>query len=47
MAENPYQSGKLNIPGTAEIKAIHPAPQSAEKPVVMTGTDLRGGKGSK
>jgi len=47
MAENEYLNGKLNVGPTAQIQAIHSKPQAAEKPVVMTGTDLRGGSGKK
>lgn len=47
MAESQYANGKLNVRGTAEITAVHSTPTAAEKPIVMTGTDLRAGNGKK
>lgn len=47
MADNPYQNGKLNIGPAAEVAAIHPKAKASEKPVKITGSDLRDGKKGK
>ena len=46
MPENEYLKGKLQVRGTAEIKATHAVPKPAGGVTRHEGSDLRDGKKS-